>query len=130
MARFASTSPNFADCLTIGEAAEFLGVSTATLRNWDRSGKLKPRRHPQNGYRIYLHEDLAAVLRTAELSSIAAESLAPQVNWSKMGESEHFVQFYESDHYLIESVGGFVGEALRSGDCALVIATKEHRSEL
>src|SRR4051812_28460137 len=72
------TATNFADCLTIGEAAEFLGVSTATLRNWDRSGKLKPRRHPQNGYRIYLHEDLADVLRSADLATLNDEEVSEQ----------------------------------------------------
>ena len=112
MGRLGLSAPNFADCLTIGEAAEFLGVSTATLRNWDRSGKLKPRRHPQNGYRIYLHEDLEAVLRSADLSTLTAESFAPQVDWTKMRDSEHFVQFYESDAFLIESVSGFIGAAL------------------
>ena len=70
---------NFSDFLTISEAADFLGVSTATLRNWDRSGKLKPRRHPHNGYRIYLHEDLEAVLRSAELP-FDSDSLPPLVN--------------------------------------------------
>ena len=122
--------PNFADCLTIGEAAEFLGVSTATLRNWDRNGKLKPRRHPQNDYRIYLHEDLEAVLRSADLSTLTDESYAPQVDWTKMGDSEHFVQFYEHDEFLIESAGGFIGAALRTGDCAIIAATAEHRAEL
>ncbi|WP_041865001.1 MerR family DNA-binding transcriptional regulator [Sphingomonas sp. MM-1] len=39
--------------LTITEAAALLGVSVSTLRNWDRQGKLSPRRHPLNGYRIY-----------------------------------------------------------------------------
>ena len=56
---------SFADYRTVSEAAEFLGVSTATLRNWDRNGKLKPRRHPKNGYRIYRHEDLAALCVSA-----------------------------------------------------------------
>jgi PAS domain S-box-containing protein len=130
MARSSLASSNFSDCLTIGEAAEFLGVSTATLRNWDRSGKLKPRRHPQNGYRIYLHEDLAAVLRSAELKTINDESLAPQVDWSQMREAEHFVQFYENDAFLVESVTGYVGAALREGDCALVVATTAHRAEI
>ena len=46
----------------INEAAELLGVTTATLRNWDRSGKLKARRHPLNGYRLYAQDDLAQVL--------------------------------------------------------------------
>ena len=129
MSRTAGT-PNFAEYRTVGEAAAFLGVSPATLRNWDRSGKLKPRRHPQNGYRIYLHEDLEAVLRTADLSSLTDGSYAPQVDWSDMGESEHFVQFYENDDFLIESVSGFAGAALAAGGGSIVIATAEHRAAL
>lgn len=130
MARLSLAASNFADCLTIGEAAEYLGVSTATLRNWDRSGKLKPRRHPQNGYRIYLHEDLEAVLRSADLSTLTDEAFAPQVDWSTMGETDHFVQFYESDEFLIESASGFVGSALKDGNMSVVIATPEHRYAL
>lgn len=30
-----------------------LGVSEQTLRRWDKAGKLKPARHPMNGYRLY-----------------------------------------------------------------------------
>lgn len=40
-------------CLTVAAAAKLLGVSVSTLRNWDRAGKLKPHRHPINGYRLY-----------------------------------------------------------------------------
>src|SRR4249920_1712651 len=123
MARLSPSPPNFADCLTIGEAAEVLGVSAATLRNWDRSGKLKPRRHPQNGYRIYLHEDLEAVLRSADLSALSDESITPQVDWSKIGDSEHFVQFYENDEFLIESAAGFIGAALGEGGSGVVAVT-------
>src|SRR5829696_4233711 len=130
MSRLNPAPSNFADVLTISEAADFLGVSTATLRNWDRSGKLKPRRHPQNGYRIYLHEDLEAVLRSADLSMLTDESLAPQIDWSKMSDSEHFVQFYENDEFLIESISGFVDAALRDGGGSVVIATPDHQSAL
>ncbi len=49
--------------LTVGEAAEFLGVSKDTLRRWDRAGKLKARRHPITGYRLYLEGDLDELLR-------------------------------------------------------------------
>lgn len=38
---------------SIKEAAEILGVSTLTLRNWDKSGKFRPQRHPMNNYRVY-----------------------------------------------------------------------------
>ena len=51
--------------LTVKEAADFLGVSSETLRNWDRTDKLKPHRHPLNGYRLYLREDLEAILSRA-----------------------------------------------------------------
>ena len=51
--------------LTVKEAAALLGVSTKTLRNWDRAGKLRPGRHPMNGYRLYRREDLEALLAKA-----------------------------------------------------------------
>jgi hypothetical protein len=121
---------NFSDCLTVSEAAEFLGVSTATLRNWDRSGKLKPRRHPQNGYRIYLHEDLEQVLRSAKLCTPTDEIYAPIVDWSKMRDSEHIVQFYENDEFLIQCISEYVGTALSRGDASVVIATHPHRVAL
>lgn len=44
--------------LTVGEAAEQLGVTTTTLRNWDKTGKLTPHRHPINGYRLYAETDI------------------------------------------------------------------------
>jgi len=53
-----------AEFLTVKGAAEYLGVSPSTLRNWDRSGKLKPHRHPMNRYRLYRLAELEAVLRS------------------------------------------------------------------
>lgn len=50
------------DFLTVGEAAEYLGVSRDSLRRWDRAGKLKARRHPITGYRLYLKDELDRVL--------------------------------------------------------------------
>ncbi len=46
------------DYLMIGEAAEYLGVHPDSLRRWDRAGKLEPRRHPINNFRLYLKRDL------------------------------------------------------------------------
>ena len=50
------------DYLTIKEAAEYLGVSTNTLRNWDRGGKLIAYRHPLNDYRLYKKSELEKLL--------------------------------------------------------------------
>jgi len=52
--------------LRIREAAEHLGVSPNTLRNWGRSGKIPERRHPANGYRLYSREELDTLLSEAE----------------------------------------------------------------
>lgn len=52
-----------ADYLTIGEAARQLGVSSSTLRNWDRAHKLVAYRHPLNGYRLYKRLDLERLLQ-------------------------------------------------------------------
>lgn len=57
------TKDKLDDYLTVGEAARFLGVSSATLRNWDKAGKLIPYRHPLNGYRLYLKADLEKLLQ-------------------------------------------------------------------
>ncbi len=46
------------DYLTIGEAAEYLGVHPDSLRRWDRAKRLQPRRHPINNFRLYLKRDL------------------------------------------------------------------------
>ena len=47
-----------------------------------------------------------------------------------MSESEHFVQFCETDAFLIHSVSEFIGAGLRAGDACIVLATKPHRESL
>ena len=53
------------DYLTVGEAAEYLGVHPDSLRRWDRSGKLKARRNPITGFRLYTRDELGAILERA-----------------------------------------------------------------
>lgn len=59
-------SPRLREYLMIKEAADFLGVTPETLRNWDRSNKLKAHRHPVNGYRLYLVKQLESLLASAK----------------------------------------------------------------
>ena len=49
--------------LSIKEAAELLGVTPTTLRNWDKSGKLVAHRDPVNNYRLYSVEDVTRFLQ-------------------------------------------------------------------
>jgi MerR family copper efflux transcriptional regulator len=50
------------DFLRISEAAEYLGVSPNTLRNWERAGKILAQRHPVNRYRLFRQQDLDTLL--------------------------------------------------------------------
>jgi DNA (cytosine-5)-methyltransferase 1 len=56
------------DYLQIKAAAELLGVTASTLRNWERAGKLVSHRHPLNRYRLYKREDLEAFLQSIHVS--------------------------------------------------------------
>lgn len=47
---------------TIHEVSEMLGVSAQTLRNWDKSDKLRPHHKSANGYRYYAEDDLNMLL--------------------------------------------------------------------
>lgn len=47
--------------LTIGEAAKVLGVTTTTLRNWDKNGLLRPDELTRGGNRRYKLESLKSI---------------------------------------------------------------------
>ncbi len=51
------------DYLRVSEAAQYLGVSPNTLRNWVNSGKVSAIRHPLNEYRLFKQRDLDALLQ-------------------------------------------------------------------
>jgi excisionase family DNA binding protein len=57
------------DYVQIKEAAALLGVAENTLRNWERSGKIRVYRHPINNYRLYKRADITALLAAIEGSS-------------------------------------------------------------
>jgi MerR family copper efflux transcriptional regulator len=54
------------DFLRISEAAEYLGVSSKTLRNWENAGKITAHRHPVNGYRLFRQQDLDELLKQVQ----------------------------------------------------------------
>lgn len=69
-------------------------------------------------------------LNNRNSGNFSVSKQAPRSDWSDMGEAEHFVQFYETDLFLMNSLGGFISTGLRAGDGCMVVATKAHRDEL
>jgi MerR family transcriptional regulator, copper efflux regulator len=55
------------DFIKIKEAAAFLGVSPNTLRNWEKLGRIRVYRLPQNNYRLYRRTDLEDLLKSIKL---------------------------------------------------------------
>lgn len=56
------------DYLRVKEAAQLLGVSPNTLRNWSRDGKIPVHRNPVNGYRLFARSDLMRLLKMIDRS--------------------------------------------------------------
>ena len=59
-----------------------------------------------------------------------ARQLAPTTDWGEMSDSDHFVQFYESDDFLLNSLSSYVGMGLSMDDACIVVATRPHRESL
>ena len=60
---------NLQNYLRIKQAAQFIGVSESTLRNWERNGKITTYRNPISRYRLYKKVDLEALLKEIERSA-------------------------------------------------------------
>jgi len=63
-------------------------------------------------------------------SNVSEEALASPPDASHTHPHDHFVQFYDSNSYLTESVRDFVVEGLRNGEDTAVVATQAHRGQL
>ena len=52
--------------------------------------------------------------------------MAPQTDWTGLGPTDHFVQFYDAHESLVDAVASFIAAATRSGDVGVVIAARAH----
>jgi hypothetical protein len=53
-----------------------------------------------------------------------------KVFWGEIAPCDHLVQFYDSDTVFLNTLEGFAGCGLLSGDNVIIIATKEHLDSL
>jgi two-component system NtrC family sensor kinase len=68
--------------------------------------------------------------RQETTENVCSEALVPHTDWISMGASNHFVQLYEGDAHLLDTVSRFTHTALQTGEAAVVIATRSHRHQL
>ncbi len=63
-------------------------------------------------------------------SGDGSQELAQTGSWSQHGDHQHGVQFYSQDKFLLEELSEYIGNALRAGNAAVVVATDAHRNGL
>lgn len=67
--------------LSVKQVAKILGVTSLTIRNWDKRGKLQAYRNPINNYRVYKVEEVEKLLSDIDQSKDkkATEISTPKV---------------------------------------------------
>jgi hypothetical protein len=60
------------------------------------------------------------------MNRVDGEDKKEKFDWGAVAPSEHIAQFYEHEDELLDALSAFVGEGLKMGDSAIVIATPEH----
>lgn len=73
--------------------------------------------------------DNAVDITANGLAELVAKRLAPNSDWTAMGGTDHFVQFYESEEYLVNSIAEYLIHGLRTNETAIAAATREHLNE-
>ncbi|HTG45923.1 MAG TPA: ATP-binding protein [Verrucomicrobiae bacterium] len=71
-----------------------------------------------------------SIVLEAEQRAQDFDRLAPSGTLDEIGSSEHFVQFYEDDSCLVQSVSDFVAKGFSKGESAIIIATEAHRRSI
>jgi DNA-binding transcriptional MerR regulator len=72
--------------MLIRDAAAHLGISPSTLRRYIRAGILpEPRRHPVNGWRIWLEQDLTESAKKLSLRP-ASPNGEPETRTGDVGD--------------------------------------------
>lgn len=55
---------------------------------------------------------------------------SPKIFWGEIAPCDHVVQIYEDQEVFFDTLAGFVGDGINSGDCIVVIARKAHLKAL
>ena len=115
---------------SISQAAGLLGVSRVSIWRWIRAGQLPIARLGHRTTRIKREDIERLVLERKLASPSGAHGALHVLPWTVGGPSEHVVQFYESDGFLLNGLCDLIALSLHEGDAGIVVATPEHRRVL
>lgn len=132
--------------LDVQQSAELLGVNVGTIRRWAQNNQLTGIKVGIRGdWRFTKNEllrmvkrvrgteeQLQTILTPEKQDTLQASPSLPRSSYEIVPQKKagHFVQYYENDEFLIESLSKFIGEGLRKGETCITAATKEHTNIL
>ncbi|MEW6130639.1 MAG: PAS domain S-box protein [Acidobacteriota bacterium] len=58
------------------------------------------------------------------------QNVVPQIDWRMMRDTDHFVQFYESDRFLLNSLSGFISAGINADESCIIITNKNRLDAL
>lgn len=96
---------------SIHEFSKLIGRTPQTLRNWDKSGKLKPHHYGSNGYRYYSHEQLNEVLGVKPSKRVVVGYCRVSSNKQKddlerqVENMEKYLKSLNVDYVIIKDIG-------------------------
>lgn len=76
---------------------------------------------------VSVSEELSS---SEQFDSDSSLDLAPLLDWRAMEKRDHFVQFYERDAALLDSLSGYIATGLEQDEACIVIATPAHLQEM
>ena len=82
--------------IKVGEAAKMIGVSSETLRRWDKSGKFESVRHPINNYRVYPESNVASLVEELQMEIQYTSSKISSLDIASVFQTE-FGKLYKYD---------------------------------
>ena len=102
--------------VSLQEASRLLQVSPGTLRRWDKEGKLKARRNPQNNYRYYHRKELGALIvsdQTPEYSNEKKDDYTSIELFAGAGGMALGMEKAGFRHLLLNDFDRYAAETLR-----------------
>lgn len=91
---------------TIEEAASYLGLTSQTLRNWDKSGKINCVREPENNYRLFSESELDSIKKVVKPRNSRKISKTPTKDSIELKSDFDFKRLITKLHRIIRDFDG------------------------
>lgn len=91
---------------TVEEAADYLGVTAQTIRNWDKSGKISCIRKAENNYRFFSIDDLDRIKSTVKPKMIRSSNQAMSKEVFELRSDRDLKRLISKLHRIVRDLDG------------------------